>query len=312
MEWQTKVTAPPLPERFSYANRFFFAGSCFASDIAQKMRELHFLVAPDAFGPLFNPSSIASSLERLEGPVPFELAEVMKFPYGAYGSLNHHTSFSREDAGSFLAHANDKLKEAADFFHTTDFVVITFGTAWTYTHNGKVVANCHKLPARFFSRDFLSPEQVADLMVPLLQRHRDKTWIMTVSPIRHWGDGAHGNQLSKASLHLAIDRLQSTFPNVYYFPSYELVMDEFRDYRYYAADQCHLTEQTIEYILERFLEAAADDETRALVKKMEKLNESLAHRPLFPLSEENTLFLKKLEKQKAELLQTIGIKRKLC
>ncbi|HBG53439.1 MAG TPA: GSCFA domain protein, partial [Rikenellaceae bacterium] len=311
MEWQTKVTVQPLPGRFSYATRFYFAGSCFASDIAQKMRELHFLVAPDAFGPLFNPSSIASSLERLEDPVPFGLAQVMKFPYGAYGSLDHHTSFSREDAGSFLAHTNDQLKEASDFFHTADFVVITFGTAWTYAHNGKVAANCHKLPARFFSRNFLAPEQVADLMAPLLQRHRDKTWIMTVSPIRHWADGAHGNQLSKASLHLAIDHIQSTFPNVYYFPSYELIMDELRDYRYYAADRCHLTEQTTEYILERFLETAADEETKAFVKKMQKLNASLAHRPLFPFSDQNALFLKKLEKQKTELLQAIGNKRKI-
>ena len=312
MEWRTKVTAQPLPERCSYATRFYFAGSCFATDMAQKMRELHFLVAPDAFGPLFNPSSIASSLERLEGPVPFELAQVMRFPYGAYGSLAHHTSFSREDAGSFLAHANDQLNKAADFFHTADIVIITFGTAWTYVYQGKVAANCHKLPARNFSREFLVPEQVADLMAPLLQRHRDKTWIMTVSPVRHWADGAHGNQLSKASLHLAIDRLQSNFPNVYYFPSYELVMDELRDYRYYAADMCHLTDQTIEYILGCFFEATADDETRALVKKMEKLNASLAHRPLFPFSDENALFIKKLEKQQAELLQAIGNKRKLC
>ncbi len=312
MEWQTKVTVQPLPERFSYATRFFFAGSCFAIDIAQKMRDLHFLVSPDAFGTLFNPASIASSLERLEVPLFFEQAEVMHFPYGAYGSLNHHTSFSGEDADSFLAHANAQLKKASDFFLTADVVVITFGTAWTYTYQGKVVANCHKMPARFFNRDFLSPEKTAELMTPLLQRHHKKTWIMTVSPIRHWGDGAHGNQLSKASLLLAIERLQDSFPNVRYFPSYELVMDELRDYRYYAADMCHLGEETIRYILERFLEAAADEETRDLVKKMEKLNASLAHKPLFPKSEQNFIFSKKLEKQRAELLQTIGNKRKLC
>ncbi len=310
MEWQTKITAGSLQPPFSYATRFLFAGSCFAQEMAQQMRDLHFQVAEDAFGPLFNPASIASALERLENPGFFTLQDVMQFPYEAFGSLYHHTSFSRETPEVFLEQANAVLKKASDFFKTAGIVVITLGTAWVYKYNGSVVANCHKMPARQFERVFLEPADIFNVLAPVIERNRDKKWIMTVSPIRHLADGAHGNQLSKASLHLAVKQLQDRFPGIWYFPSYELVMDELRDYRFYANDRCHLTQETTSYIREQFLEVAADQETRALVRKMEKLNSSYAHKPLFPRSGSYEKFLKNLEKQRAELLQTIGNKIK--
>lgn len=310
MEWQTKITAGTLQPPFSYATRFLFAGSCFAQEMAQQMRDLHFQVAEDAFGPLFNPASIASALERLENPGFFTLQDVMQFPYEAFGSLYHHTSFSRETPEIFLEQANAGLKKASDFFKTAGIVVITLGTAWVYKYNGAVVANCHKMAARQFERVFLEPADIFNVLAPVIERNRDKKWIMTVSPIRHLADGAHGNQLSKASLHLAVKQLQDRFPGIWYFPSYELVMDELRDYRFYTTDRCHLTQETTSYIREQFLEVAADQETRALVRKMEKLNSSYAHKPLFPRSGSYEKFLKNLEKQRAELLQTIGNKIK--
>ncbi len=310
MEWQTKITAGTLQPPFSYATRFLFAGSCFAQEMAQQMRDLHFQVAEDAFGPLFNPASIASALERLENPGFFTLQDVMQFPYEAFGSLYHHTSFSRETPEVFLEQANAGLKKASDFFKTAGIVVITLGTAWVYKYNGAVVANCHKMAARQFERVFLEPADIFNVLAPVVERNWDKKWIMTVSPIRHLADGAHGNQLSKASLHLAVKQLQDRFPGIWYFPSYELVMDELRDYRFYTTDRCHLTQETTSYIREQFLEVAADQETRALVRKIEKLNASYAHKPLFPRSGSYEKFMKNLEKQRAELLQTIGNKIK--
>jgi len=312
MEWQTKITTEYLQPPFSYANRFLFAGSCFAQEMAQQMKELHFQVAKDAFGPLFNPASIVSALERLEKTGFFKIEDVMQFPYEAFGSLFHHTSFSRETPEAFLENANAGLKEASCFFKKADIIVITLGTARVYKYNGEVVANCHKMPARLFERVFLEPEEIYEIFAPVIQRNKDKKWIMTVSPIRHLADGAHGNQLSKASLHLAVKRLQERFSNIWYFPSYELVMDELRDYRFYGPDRCHLTQETTAYIRDRFLEAAADQETRALVKEMHKLNTSFAHKPLFPRSGSYGKFVKNLEKQEAELLQTIGNKIKKC
>jgi len=311
MEWQTKVAAEPLKNRFSYATRFLFAGSCFAQELAARMRELHFLTAPDAFGPLFNPASLVSALERLEGSVLFDASQVEKFPYGGYGSLYHHTSFSRNTPEDFLEHANDCLQQAATFFRTADTVVLTLGTARAYMHNGKVVANCHKLPGNQFTCIFLEPEQIANMMIPILQRNPDKLWVMTVSPIRHWGDGAHGNQLSKASLLMAIESIQKVCDNIYYFPSYEIVMDELRDYRFYAADRCHLTRETTDYMLDRFFCEVVDEATVELVGKVEKLNKSLQHRPFFPETTEYATFVQKLDKQKEELLKTIANQRNL-
>ncbi len=113
------------------------------------------------------------------------------------------------------------MKKASDFFKTAGIVVITLGTAWVYKYNGAVVANCHKMPARQFERVFLEPADIFNVLAPVIERNRDKKWIMTVSPIRHLADGAHGNQLSKASLHLAVKQLQDRFPGIWYFPSYE-------------------------------------------------------------------------------------------
>lgn len=311
MEWQTKIKTESLQDRFTYATRFLFAGSCFATEVAERMRQLHFMVAPDAFGPLFNPASIVSSLERLESRTPFVPADVMHFPYGAFGSLSHHTSFSRGDEAGFLTYANEQLKIASDCFEKAEVIIITLGTAWAYTFQEKVVANCHKMPAHLFKRIFMEPGQITALMTPIIRRHRNKKWIMTVSPIRHWGDGAHGNQLSKSSLLLAIEHLQRTFDDIVYFPSYEIVLDELRDYRYYADDCFHLAPHTIDYILERFFDTVLDQETKDLAGQMKKLNTSYHHKPLFPLSEEYAFFRKKLDKQMSELLQTIGNKRKL-
>ncbi|NLA14964.1 MAG: GSCFA domain-containing protein [Bacteroidales bacterium] len=311
MEWQTKVAVEPLKNRFSYASRFLFTGSCFAQELAEKMQDLHFQVAPDAFGALFNPASIVSALERLEGAVPFNASEVRKFPYGAYGSFSHHTLFSKKNAAAFLEHANARLQETAVFFEKTNTVILTLGTAWVYLYEGKAVANCHKLPGHYFERVFLEPEQIVDLMTPVLQRNLDKLWVLTVSPVRHLGEGAHGNQLSKASLLLATEYLQKLFDNIYYFPSYEIVMDQLRDYRFYGPDRCHLTQEATNYILKTFIKVALDENTIQLSEKVEKLNKSLLHKPFLSFTEEHALFVKKLDKQRDKLLKTIANKRNL-
>ncbi|MFY9116378.1 MAG: GSCFA domain-containing protein [Bacteroidales bacterium] len=311
MEWQTKVEVQLPVERFTYATKFLFLGSCFAEELAAKMRALHFLTAPDAFGPLFNPASIASALERLEGKVLFEVSDVVEFPYGAYGSYNHHTSFSRESPQAFLQHANDCLQKAARYFTDAHVIILTLGTAWVYKHDGKVVANCHKVPMRHFERIFMDPQDIVDKLQPLIQRHKDKKWVLTVSPIRHWADGAHGNQLSKASLLLAVKHLQKTGEHVLYFPSYEIVMDQLRDYRFYASDRFHLTQEAVDYIIQRFFEAVVDNKTMQLLKRVEKLNKSLNHQPFFPDTQVHENFLKKLDKQRDELMETIANTRNL-
>ncbi len=310
MEWQTKVTTEFTIKRFSYRTRFLFAGSCFSAEISTRMRALEFQVAPDPFGVLFNPASICQALERIETGRLFLAGDVVPFPSEGYGTYAHHSSFSRLDSVCFLENANRVLASASDFFSTADVIIITLGTAWIFTLDGQVVANCHKMPAAYFKRTILDPIQIADAFSPLIERYPHKQWIFTVSPIRHLADGAHGNQLSKASLLLAVNELQQRFPAIAYFPSYEILLDELRDYRFYAPDRCHPSQETFDYIWSRFLDALFDKESVEMAGKMERLAKSLAHTPRFSGSEEHSKFVLNIKKQQDEMLKAIGILRK--
>ena len=175
---------------------------------------------------------------------------------------------------------------------------MSWGTAWVYRHRqlGRVVANCHKFPATDFERFRLSPEDIeqvyTDLLSRLHSRYPDMRVLFTVSPIRHWKDGAHANQLSKSTLLLAIDRLQQLFPDhVFYFPSYEIVLDELRDYRYYADDMLHPSPLAVRYLWERFSEAFFSAETKQVITAIEDITKDLSHKPFHPESEAYQRFL---------------------
>ena len=192
-------------------------------------------------------------------------------------SFSHHTSFSGVDPEEFLTKANAALDKAADFFRDCNKVIITLGTSWCFRHlaTGRIVSNCLKHPAAEFQRERLSVEEVAGLLKKIMATDcgKKKEFIFTVSPIRHFKDGAHGNQLSKAGLLLGIDAAAAE--NTDYFPAYEIVMDELRDYRFYAEDMCHPTSQTTQYILERFLDwALAAEEKPALEENIRRFKRS--------------------------------------
>jgi hypothetical protein len=213
---------------------------------------------------LYNPASIAAALERLETGEPFIANDVIRRVDDAskglvrYVSYFHHGSFARETPEAFLENANARLKEACAAFSSADTCIITLGTAWVFrlASTGEVVANCHKVPAREFRRELMGISEIEALLAPLIERHPEKQWIFTVSPIRHLADTAHGNQISKSTLLLAIDALQKRFPDkVLYFPAYEIMIDELRDYRWYSPDnKTHPTAEAVEVILERFKE----------------------------------------------------------
>ncbi len=308
MEWQTKVSIEWPYDGFTYGTRFYTTGSCFAGVLSDRLRQLEFDVAPDAFGVLFNPASIASALERVIHNRAFTEEELIETP-GGIVSLAHHSSFTQPSRAAFLKHANELLQAAAQAFACADVVVVSFGTSWVFRHQGKVVANCHRLSAAQFEREFLSASQTVALWKDLITRFPEKTWVFTVSPVRHLADGAHGNQLSKASLLLAVTDLQTSFPNVRYFPAYEILLDELRDYRFYAADRCHPSEEAREYIWQRFLECAFTQKTKQQVGQMDKLKTALSHRVRFPDAQENKLFQEKTACQLSELRQEIAFER---
>jgi hypothetical protein len=200
---------------------------------------------------------------------------------GLVCSFRHHTSFARRTQEEFLAHANAFLAESHERWSKAGLVILTLGTAWCFRHreSGMVVANCLKRPDREFSRERLSFQDTVSILSGIVSRFPDKRFIITVSPIRHMADGAHGNQLSKGTLLLAADSVADG-ERVVYFPAYEILMDELRDYRFYAEDMVHPSAQAVDYIWERFCDfVLADGERQTLLDNIKACRRS-RHRPM--------------------------------
>jgi hypothetical protein len=198
-------------------------------------------------------------------------------------SFSHHTSFARPTEEAFLEAANRSLEDAAAFWKDCNKVLVTLGTVFCYLHDGAVVANCLKRPAAEFERAEMSLEQVTAVLRGIVLSSPGKDFIFTVSPIRHLSDGAHLNQISKSTLLLAVDALQRdpvVGQRCEYFPAYEILMDELRDYRFYAEDMTHPTAQAADYIWERFLDYAVSPEDRPRIAAAEKEWRAAQHRPL--------------------------------
>lgn len=273
MKLLTKTEIPPLEEKITLNDAITSFGSCFATEMGQKMADMGYWISNNPFGVLFNPASIASSIRRLASGEEFTEDDVIdRDPlYGtkaalkeegalqqhpkSYASFYHHSSFASPDPSEFLEKANNALHEAAGHYAASKWIIVTFGTAWVFRHIEKdiIVSNCHKRPAREFRREFLPVDEIYALFAPLLNESAgSKRWIFTVSPIRHLSDTLHGNQLSKATLLLAVERLRQDFPNAFYFPAYEIVLDELRDYKYFAQDLVHPSEEAVEYVWNYF------------------------------------------------------------
>lgn len=272
----------------SRSQKIMAFGSCFAESIGAYMARYKFDVDLNPFGILYNPLSISSSLcilkeRRLFGETDLFRQENM------WHSFAHHSRFSHTDLQACLTRINDRIIQSSGMLSRADWLLITWGTAWVYrrAETGAVISNCHKLPSSYFCRERLTPEEIVvawrSLIADLLQLNPALKFCFTVSPIRHFRDGAHANQLSKSILLLAADRLCCDFPeNCFYFPSYEIVMDELRDYRFYDADMVHPSEQAVAYIWERFGQCFFSDRTRQENEAWEKVLKLLHHRPISP------------------------------
>lgn len=290
MELQTFVPIDRPDFQIDYGTRMMFLGSCFVENIGERLDYFRFSVDVNPCGIVYNPLSVADTLEMLLEGQPLGVPDLWRHN-GLWGSFRHHGRFSAPDAGECLRKINTRLEESASHLRQADLLVITWGTAWVYTRRagGQVVSNCHKFPASDFLRRRLTVEEIVETYASLLERLRERCphirVLLTVSPIRHWKDGAHGNQLSKAVLLLAAECLTERFDFVSYFPSYEIVMDELRDYRFYADDLLHISSQGILYIWERFRDHYITEEARALMKQVDKWKKILLHRPSEPDSE---------------------------
>ncbi len=263
----TPVDVPPLPFRLDFGTGIVTIGSCFSDEIGHRLAEGGFSVEQNPFGTLYNPASVAAALERVADDREIGSDDLVEHE-GLWHSWHHHGAFSRSTADETLAVCNARIHQAHAALKEADLLMLTFGTAWVFEHNGKVVANCHKLPPQNFVRRCMTVDEIVSRWMPLLNKlsalNARLTILFTVSPIRHMADGAHGNQLSKATLLLAEEELlraRNQGGKVHYFPSYEIVLDELRDYRFYAADMAHPTPLAVDIVWDRFQQACMTPST---------------------------------------------------
>ncbi len=302
--FRTPVEIAQAKQPISYNSKLFLIGSCFTENIGNKLSYYKFNTLINPFGVLYNPLSIRLNLKILLQGKKFCREDLNCFS-NLWFSFQHHSSFSNSDPQLCLEKINNSLDKAAAFLQKADFLLITLGTAWAYKWkaNGEIVANCHKIPAKEFDRHKLDLDTIVNDYVSLfhdLRNFNSKLKIIfTVSPIRHWKDGAVNNQISKSTLILAIHKLKEAFDFLDYFPAYEIVMDDLRDYRFYAEDMIHPNTVAIDYIWNRFKQRYFNSQTMEILQRIAGIMRAKDHRPFNPESEQHRNFtrtnLKKIE-----------------
>lgn len=280
----------------SHQSKIYLSGSCFSENMGRKMKELKFPVLINPFGISYNPISIHNSicLNNVSN-IKSTASEGIHFSYDLHSELN---SNSEEN---FRINVTDAIAAQRNFLSTESTIIFSYGTAWVYEEKatGRIVNNCQKQPSKLFTKRLLSVAEIVDSW-KLTKKHLDKNfpgknYIFTVSPVRHLKDGFRENQLSKSTLHLAVEEMCNLENNCHYFPAYELLQDDLRDYRFYKEDLLHPNDTAVQYIWENFSETYFSKGTQLINQQIEKFNTSLQHRAFQPDSQKHQQFLLKLK-----------------
>lgn len=309
MKFRTEVDIPKYPFNIGFDTPSVFIGSCFTENIGAIMRENKMPVLVNPFGVVYNPLSICNSLVSILDNKRYAEDDI-HFSKGLWYNFDFHTRFSNPNKLECLNNMNSAIGNAHSFLSKLQNLVVTFGTARVYSlkQTNSVVANCHKIPAKEFEHQIMTVDEIVDTWSMLIERLIEKNInlkiIFTVSPIRHWKDGAEGNQLSKSMLIVAVHKLIVKFPNnAFYFPSYEIMMDDLRDYRFYDDDMLHPSPKAIEYIWSKFEGAFLDKSSVDLLAKINKIKQAVGHRPFNPNTSEHQKFLNQTVASIKEIVQ---------
>lgn len=285
MDFRTVISLPKASFELLPQKPMLLMGSCFTDNVGRKLRNAMWNVAVNPCGVLYNPSSIATLISRSLDAEPLVANDLVERE-GLFRSWLFDSHFSAADQETALRKMNEALVDTHRYIKDSGCMIITFGTSWIYelAENRSVVSNCHKFPADTFIRRRLSVKEIAETWISLIKRlhavNSSLKVIFTVSPIRHFKDGAHENSLSKASLMLAIEEIISATSRTDYFPAYELLIDDLRDYRFYAEDMIHPSQTAIDYIWQCFSERYFSEQTILLLKESVRLSQRLNHRPI--------------------------------
>ena len=301
MQFRTEIDIKKSGISLPHSEEVVLLGSCFADNMGEKLKSSKFHVLCNPFGVLYNPMSIAWQIERSLNQQHFTAeSEELFQDTEVYHSWMHHTSFSASSATEITEKINVALDETYNALKTAKTLIITFGTAIIYQlkHDGRLVANCHKQNDNMFTRRMLSVDEITKrwtgVCLKLHSLNPGLQVIFTVSPVRHKRDGFHANQLSKATLLLAVEHTLESLGDTLkadYFPSYEIMMDELRDYRFYADVMIHPSSTAVEYIWERFADTYISDEDMKIIKSCIDIKNGLSHRANNPASESYLQFL---------------------
>lgn len=301
-KFQTVVEVSKYKWKTGYSHKNIFMGSCFTENIGNRMADLKYNVDINPFGILYNPVSVANGLRILLKEKEITTVDLIQ-QGGLWHSFHHHGRFSFPNKEDTLNEINTRVKTSSEFLKRADFLFITYGTAWVYRYKktGQIVSNCHKVKTTEFERERLTVAEIVsefrELFAEIREVNPSLKVIFTVSPIRHRKDGVVENQRSKAVLLLAIDELIREFGDDYcaYFPAYEIVMDELRDYRFYAEDMIHISEVAVNHIWEKFQLALIDKESQQIAAQVKKVVQAANHKPLHEKTPEYKRFVQQME-----------------
>jgi len=275
MQLTTTFPIPAAPVLMNHRSRVLTMGSCFSASMGARLSLLPLEVMAQPFGTLFHPFAITRALS---GTISEEVYE----QNGYFLHPDYHSVFTATTSDALLDDVRSVSTEVSNFIVETDFLLLTWGTSFSYfdKHLNKSVANCHKMPADRFEKRLSTVNEIVENFCSLLSTLPSTTQVvLTVSPVRHTKDGMLENQVSKSTLRLAADIVSKRFENVHYFPAYEIMLDELRDYRFYEADLIHPNEQAQDYIWERFKTSYFETELISISKKWDSIYRTLGHRP---------------------------------
>ncbi len=294
MDFHLEFSPKPFAGKIAHREHLLLIGSCFTENIGSKLKQLKFSVLENPNGILFNPISITRSILSYIENKQYTAPDLF-YQNESWNSWEHHSRFSHPQQEACLAQINQSQEVAHAFLQKANWLLITVGSAFVYERDGDVVANCHKVPTDKFNKRLLSIEEIKNAFKKMLDAvfayNVLAKIIFTISPVRHLRDGFVENNRSKAALIQAVHQLIEDDKRLFYFPAYELVIDDLRDYRFYAEDMVHPNYAATNYVWEKFISTCIDEPAQLLMKEINSINAAKSHKPFNSASEQHKKFL---------------------
>lgn len=310
MNLRTEISIPKSESLINYHQNIVTLGSCFAENIGRRLHDHGLTCSPSLYGTLYNPVSILKSINWSLDDFQLNSDHIIS-DESIYKSLDFHSDLRSSNEASFLTKAKELHESSRQTLVNANTLIITLGSAWVYKYKNELIANCHKQPSSIFTEELLSVQEVANSISEIIQRlNHIENIIITLSPVRHMNYGLSDNNLSKSILRTAINTIVNEHSHVSYFPAYEAVIDDLRDYRFYKEDLVHPTDLAITYIYDHFVKTYLVDSQIPVHNEVSRIQKTLSHRAINPESEQHKKSLRRL-KNKIEDLPSFVNKEKL-